>query len=288
VGTISVVVPNRGGHSIHRCIASLRAGSTAPTEVIIVDRPAGGYAAIDDPTLSPSRILESEARPAEARLLGLRCAKGDYVLFLDSDQEVSRDLVSELGSVAKPCGLVPEDTAASNVLSRLSATRKSASMARFLAHPSISELVAPRMYARHAVLSAYEELARRIPLRALWQHEDSLLFREFAQVHDLDLSKDIYIARNPIFNDQVRLPDLLRKTFAYGANRSAFLADVRSQSPYDADQIREFFGSLDAARPIRGRGGAIDPLPVLYDVIRAPAYVAGVAWGRMRPRAGLT
>lgn len=105
--TISVIVPLHGGGSAsRRCLLGLHSAAPAADEVIVV---VDGWA--DDETIELARqlgmsVLKLEPRggPAQARNHGAAAARGEILLFIDSDVEVMRGTI---GQVARCFGQRP-------------------------------------------------------------------------------------------------------------------------------------------------------------------------------------
>jgi glycosyltransferase involved in cell wall biosynthesis len=109
---VSVIVPtyNRA-HTIRRCLDSALGQTISPYEVIVVDD-----ASTDDTTsvvksISDERLrlitMPSNKGAQAARNVGIKNAKGDYIAFLDSDDEwVPEKLewqIKEIARMGKPC-----------------------------------------------------------------------------------------------------------------------------------------------------------------------------------------
>lgn len=102
---VSIIIPffNTPNNLIDKCIESIVMSSYKNIEVIIVDD--GSYVNfakhIDDiqQTLIdfPMKVYhQKNGGPSAARNYGLKKAKGEYILFLDSDDFISTDYISEL------------------------------------------------------------------------------------------------------------------------------------------------------------------------------------------------
>jgi glycosyltransferase involved in cell wall biosynthesis len=92
---VSVIIPTYNSEkTLRNCLGSLKKQTYKNIEVIVVDRFS------TDRTAELARryganVLLSESHRAPARNLGLLHAKGEYVLFLDSDMELSDDVVRQ-------------------------------------------------------------------------------------------------------------------------------------------------------------------------------------------------
>ncbi len=85
--TVTVVIPtNRGGPYLSEAVASLRAQSAAPDEVILVDdgSPSPGLAAVAR-ELDVTYVRKDAGGISSARNAGVARATGDWIAFLDDD-----------------------------------------------------------------------------------------------------------------------------------------------------------------------------------------------------------
>ena len=95
---VSVIVPVfRGGREFRECLGSLAACSPPPDEIIVVADGEDGsdYSFVSEAGYILLR-LESNSGPAVARNYGAEHAKGDILLFIDSDVVVREDLIEKV------------------------------------------------------------------------------------------------------------------------------------------------------------------------------------------------
>ncbi len=123
-GTVSVLIPTLERYPyLWPLLEQLRVQTVPPLEVIVVDQTPGPAREPSWPERFPDlplRVLFSDvAGQCTSRNAGLRSARGDYVLFLDDDDEVPPDLIEShlrvlvsLG-VDASCGVAEEDGAGS-------------------------------------------------------------------------------------------------------------------------------------------------------------------------------
>lgn len=107
---ISVIVPSfNAADKIGRCLASLRAikFSTTEFEVVFVDDFSndGTYdlilrACADQPNWRAFRLDQNSGSPSRPRNLGIQMAEGDYLYFLDCDDELLPDALGKLLELA--------------------------------------------------------------------------------------------------------------------------------------------------------------------------------------------
>lgn len=125
---ISVIIPAYNVENyIRRCVESILAGSYEDFEIIIIDDGSG------DGTLNQCRELaERDARikvytqnnrgVGKTRNRGLELASGDYIAFVDADDYVSEDYLSEMNTIIDETG-VDWVACAYNYISRRSARK---------------------------------------------------------------------------------------------------------------------------------------------------------------------
>jgi glycosyltransferase involved in cell wall biosynthesis len=98
---VSVLIPTfNAGAMIARCINSIYSQSYSPVEVIVIDNFSEDRTAEVAETLGV-KVMVRRSTPASARNFGVANSNGKYVLFVDSDQVLSRNLIEECVSVCE-------------------------------------------------------------------------------------------------------------------------------------------------------------------------------------------
>lgn len=110
--TVSAIIPTCNSEStLKECINSLLNQSGHAIEIVVVD---GGSrdGTIQIAKMLGATVISGEYRRSDARRAGVEVAHGEVVLFLDSDQVASPDLVEEcakaMGSDSKTAIWIPE------------------------------------------------------------------------------------------------------------------------------------------------------------------------------------
>jgi glycosyltransferase involved in cell wall biosynthesis len=92
---ISVIIPTyESAKTIKKCLKSLKEQSYPIDEIIIIDN----FSKDDTQKIASefgAKIILSSGTQASARNIGLANSKGDYILFLDSDQQADTNLIKD-------------------------------------------------------------------------------------------------------------------------------------------------------------------------------------------------
>lgn len=92
---VSVLIPTyNSGAVIARCLESVRNQSYSAVEVIVIDNCSHDFTASVAEDFG-AKVVRCKSTPAAARNVGLANSVGKYVLFIDSDQVLSKHLVEE-------------------------------------------------------------------------------------------------------------------------------------------------------------------------------------------------
>ena len=93
--SVSAIIPTKNsGETIGICLKSVREQTYNNIEVVVVD----GYSSDNTREIAErfdAKLIESEVRRSEARNIGAEKAMGEYILFLDSDMELTLEVVEE-------------------------------------------------------------------------------------------------------------------------------------------------------------------------------------------------
>ena len=126
---VSVIVPTRNSApTLERCLASIRSQTHSPVELIVVDNQSS------DSTPEIARrycdIVETRGpERSSQRNHGARVAHGRYLLFIDSDMELSQSVVADCLKVIRdtnaPAVIVPEISIGDGFLARCRAFERS-------------------------------------------------------------------------------------------------------------------------------------------------------------------
>lgn len=285
MGRISIVIPNRGMSSLVRTVQSILQSNVEPCEIIVWDK-AGHLPSSADIALvtDACTVVKGDENPLQARILGTKCAKGEYVLFLDSDQTVDPSLISELSQVGTICAVVPETVEGRGFSARAMGDKKLLSYLQFQANPALTYPVAPRLYRRHELIEAFEYLSAQMPLCALWQHEDSVLFWAIVTRQNKPLESIVYFARSHIANESISLVEIIKKAGIYGNNRGNFTRMLQRKDLPEIKNILRLLSKMDAWRPPVDPTGRLWPFAAAYDLVRVPTYAGGYLYGRWLAR----
>lgn len=130
---VSVVIPTyNSGHHLNRCLESISKQTYGKIEVIVVDQSS------TDNTLQIARKFKSKvvkqpaptfySPPSRSRNIGARASKGQIIYHLDSDMELSPELINEavikLGDQSIAALIVHEKDIAENFWARCKAIER--------------------------------------------------------------------------------------------------------------------------------------------------------------------
>lgn len=278
ISEISIVIPSKNSPGIADSIESIRLSSYTPYEVVIVDA--------SDPPLKLTgeasdkfqvHLISRRSTQLQAQEIGTRAATRERVLFLDSDQRLSPDLLLELSSRQEAAVMMREIAPGSGLIPRLM-TRNADYLVRLSQiHPSVAGLAIPRFFSRSDLVRAFDEIGPGLFSTELWRdaHSDSVLFAAWATSNHRDISTSVGVAKNPIYHIPPTLAALYRKTFAYGKNRAEFLRGFSSRGSPELEQIPEIIAKANLHRVYFDRAIGVNMAGLILDFLKFPPYLAG-------------
>ena len=95
---ISVVIPVRNDlGNLRKCIDHIKASKKKPSEILVVDDASDSDLedGLSDRDISFIK-LNKQCGPACARNVGAKAAKGDIIVFLDSDVFIQKDTLDKI------------------------------------------------------------------------------------------------------------------------------------------------------------------------------------------------
>jgi len=217
---VSVIIPTyESAEALEGCLRSLKAQSYPVSEVIVAD----GFSS-DNTREKASRfgakLILVFGTQAAARNAGLAHSRGDYVLFLDSDQRLEVGVVEDCILTCLKQGVeavkIPETFVGLNFWGKCSALWKNRMVEAWGLQGGI-----PRFYRRRALL---ESSAFNVGLR-FW--EDLELYQRLK----LEGLREAWCRGRVIHYENGSLRSVMRKYLAYGKSIAAFRG-VPSKPPY--------------------------------------------------------
>jgi len=92
---VSIVIPAYNSEkTLEKCLKSIRDQTYGNIEIIVVDKFSKDRT-VEIAKRYGARIIYDEGERTRAKNIGLEKAKGKYVLFVDSDMELSKKVVEE-------------------------------------------------------------------------------------------------------------------------------------------------------------------------------------------------
>lgn len=220
--SLSIILRSREGEDLTGAIKSIQAssGNHSEIEIIIVSNSTTQAEFFQDKI----HILRCDAKRMEAKLLGVRMANSDKVLFLDSDQTVSIDLIPELVVFNHDIGIIPERSSDNHFMAKLMDIKRIENEKHMKDKPSVSVPVVPRFFTKTLIERTLNSLGDEIIKNVAWP-EDSIIFYQA-----MKFSNDVGWVNSVIYNFDPNLRDFVRKSFYYGSrNEKSIINGVLSE-----------------------------------------------------------
>lgn len=98
---VSVILSTRNaGETLENCLKSIKNQSSSPHEIIIVDRNSTDNTVAIAKKYTQAVFNHGPERSAQ-RNFGVTYAQGDYLLFVDADMELTKDVITEASDIVR-------------------------------------------------------------------------------------------------------------------------------------------------------------------------------------------
>ena len=286
---VSVVIPSKDSLTISDALQSIAVSASRdpslPVEVILVDSSSNFPAVSSEITDRVDlRVIHKNLTRFEARVEGIRSARGDFILNLDADQKVHPDLLHALVQTTANSVVIFELPTESGRWDQLVHRTKLYELAEFRRHPSVELPVIPRWYHREPLMKAVEllvDVAAQNQGHLPTRHEDTILFWYFLKANRWTAKDSVGFADLPIYHPVPPLDETGRKFFRYGKELGVESRRIRrGESAIDPHAWRTVY-RLDYRRLVSYWVSELGwNLPgLVYDLYRACFYGAGVVVG---------
>lgn len=199
---LSIVTRSLKTSELKHFLEEIRPLNDEETEVIAVCR-------VKDCDLENINLIIEDTNRFEARITGIRKARYENILLLDSDQVPDESLLPELKVLDVDMGIIPERSLSSSLIAPfLDDYRKR--IEKFAYKCTLPNVpVVPRFYKRELLLKVIKSLPEDI-YRCL-SHEDSILYYEAFKY-----SQNVKFCNNYIYNTDSDFATLMKKALLYG------------------------------------------------------------------------
>jgi glycosyltransferase involved in cell wall biosynthesis len=264
---VTVVVPTKdSGRTLERCLRSIRAQEYQEVELIVVDNHSTDQTWEIACRLADVALRAGPERSAQ-RNVGISAAKGEYVLWIDSDMELPPDVISDA----------------------LATAERSGATAVFIGEATVGEgyWTACRALERQCYVGRDRIESPRLVRREYFERRGgfltSLAGTEDAELRNRMLADGSVLAhaKAMIVHDEGRLTlsGVIRKRFYYGRG----LTILRRAHPGAMSrQAGATLGALAANWRLLGRRPWLAAGVVTMRAAEAVAYFAGAASGGVR------
>jgi len=266
---LTVIMRSRGNEDLSHAIQSILDSSAAcsETEIVIV----AFSDMFSDFMTDQVRTIKCSAKRIEAKLVGVNAARGEKIIFLDSDQIVAHDLIPKILNFNHDMGIVPERSQNMNIMGWLMTSKRICTEKRMRRCIDLSLPVIPRIFSKALLEKTFNTIDKRI-IKNVTETEDSILFYE-AMKH----SKDIGWIDSYIFNLDPGLREFLKKSYEYGLKNENAILEGNLDEEYIELVRRIQFETL-----INNRSLSLSML--LLNLLRGIPYILGILSSRFRKR----
>ena len=265
---VSIVIPTHNSEkTLSLCLESIKRQTYRNIEIIIIDSFSTDRT-IEIARSYGARITQVRGERAKAKNIGLRLARGKYVLFIDSDMELTPRVVEECVKLAESDPgvggiIIPERSVGNNYWAKVRDLERS-------------------FYVRTPIESP-RFLRRDLAIKAGGFDEDIVFYEEATLPHKIEkLGYDIRTRANAYIlhhEENITLRKLLRKRYHYAKSAYTYLKRYKSRK-YVQEQISPIYrlklfmlNERFWANPTLALG--VLTLKLLEYIVSALGYIAG-------------
>ncbi|MEM3191506.1 MAG: hypothetical protein QW292_05315 [Candidatus Parvarchaeota archaeon] len=203
--SISIITRSLRSSELENFVNNLVSRKDADIEIIAVSK-------INDHDLGGNiNLIVENSNRFEAKITGIKNAKYDKILFLDSDQVPQEGLLTELDDKDDDMVIIPERSLNNNFTARCLDDWRFRNERIAMKNPNPYIPVIPRFFKKEYVMKAIEIINPK--LYNVITHEDSILYYEVYK-----LTKRISFSKKYIYNNDPPFSLLMKKAFYYGKN----------------------------------------------------------------------
>lgn len=274
---ISIVIPTKNSaNTLDACLKSIINQTYSKLELVIVDSQSTD-GTLDIARKYTAKIVETQWGLLGAKYLGFKASKGDYILYLDSDQILAYSDVLECSlptfSGYDMLCLEEESFRTDSFLQKLiAADRKLVNKFWGKNIDPITGFIIPRFYKRSLLDAVFKKLDIVSQMHEIGINEDCLIY-----YHAYILSHPFMIgliSKALVHQDLSSLIDYLRKNYMYGKNMRLLVES-------------SLYGKL-ILRNIRFRKGLTFDIQsvqsILLRILKIVPFVFGIIIGRTNIR----
>ncbi|MHB1812536.1 MAG: hypothetical protein ACYCPR_09030 [Thermoplasmataceae archaeon] len=172
-------------------------------------------------------LIISDAKRIEAKKIGIENAKYNSILFIDSDQTLSKELLNSLLYTMEEMVIIPERSMNRNFMGKLMDKKRIALENAMKQRIDITIPVIPRLFARDLLLKAFLTFSAEV-IKNVTETEDSLIFYEC-----LKYSTNVgWVKTGIIYNMDPSLLEYINKSYTYGLRNEIRIKDSTLSPEY--------------------------------------------------------
>jgi glycosyltransferase involved in cell wall biosynthesis len=223
---ISIVIPTKNSaNTLDSCLQSIINQTYSKLELIIVDSQSTD-GTIDIAEKYSAKIVQTKWGLLGARFLGFKASKGDYILYLDSDQTLAHSSILgcsiQMFSNNDMLCLEERSSRTDSFLQKLiDADRRLVNKYWKRNIDPLSGFLIPRFYKRSILDAVFKEMNIVYQMHRLGVNEDCLIYYHAYRLSHY--SRIAILSEALLHKDLASLIEYFRKNYIYGKNMKALV-----------------------------------------------------------------